>query len=141
MFEQPDLIPVNDSQYYLVRNYSYVYQDTRGKYRITVPTGFVTDIASVPRFAWTLAGILPDGLHRAAAVVHDFLYQWRGRLRPGCLEACLSNSTWVPSDRVFTRQDCDKIFLEAMKDAGAVPWKANAMYWAVRLFGGPAWDN
>ena len=35
--------------------------------RILIPKGFVYDGASVPRLVWTLSGILPDGLIRAAA--------------------------------------------------------------------------
>ena len=42
---------------------------------ITVPSGFSSDGASVPRFFWRL--VFPPGDHKAlkAAFVHDFLYR------------------------------------------------------------------
>lgn len=41
---------------------------------ITVPAGFTTDLASVPRIFWSM---LPrdGGKHRVAAVVHDYLVE------------------------------------------------------------------
>ena len=40
---------------------------------ISVPAGFVTDFASIPRFAWWLIGS-PTGEYGKAAVKHDYLY-------------------------------------------------------------------
>lgn len=41
-------------------------------HRITVPAGFLTDLASVPAFARMLVGRV--GPHLEAAIVHDWLY-------------------------------------------------------------------
>jgi hypothetical protein len=42
---------------------------------VSVPTGFVTDFASIPRWLWTT---LPrDGNYVWAAVVHDYLYWYQ----------------------------------------------------------------
>src|SRR5688500_11341220 len=38
----------------------------------TVPAGFVTDFASVPRILWNI--LPPYGKHSRAAVLHDWLY-------------------------------------------------------------------
>lgn len=62
---------------------------------ITIPEGFSTDFASVPKFLW---GIFPPiGDHNLADVIHDYLYTtnlvsrhhadaefyyWLGQLRP-----------------------------------------------------------
>lgn len=82
---------------------------------VTVPKGFVTDFASIPRIFWRL--FLPSGLHREAAVVHDWLY--------------------FCGDRA--RAVCDAIFLEAMEALGVSRWKRNAMFFAVRIGGLHAW--
>lgn len=148
-FEHPTLIPVNDKEYYLTADYTYYWtEDSKSlvarpgrQYRITIPTGFITDIASVPRFIWTLCGILPDGLHRGAAVIHDYLYQWRGRPKSGVLEEYNESNGWRPSAKTFTRREVDKLFIRVMEDAGVPGFKKHTMYWAVRAFGKLAWDT
>ena len=45
-----------------------------GGERITVPRGFITDLASIPRALRGLPNLDPNGLSRAPAVLHDFLY-------------------------------------------------------------------
>lgn len=82
---------------------------------ITVPAGFITDFASVPRVFWRV--IPPWGKYGRAAVVHDWLYKEKGG----------------------DRETADLIFLEAMTFLGVAKWKRYVMYWAVRCFGGPAW--
>lgn len=89
---------------------------------ITVPAGFITDYASVPRlpFAYWLAG----GTARKAAVVHDFLYRQGGTLSPP-----------------VSRQQADAAFLEAMEVSGQ-PWlRRTAMWAAVRAFGWTAYPD
>ena len=78
---------------------------------ITVPAGFDTDLASVPRLpaAWLIAG----GTANAAAVVHDWLYR-RGK---------------------FDRATCDAVFAEAMAASGISLWRRALMWAAVRLGG------
>jgi hypothetical protein len=84
---------------------------------ITVPTGFVTDFASIPRALWTL--LSPTGPYRLAAVVHDWLY-------------------W---DQGCTRDQADNLLYIAMQEerAGAVP--SAAVYSGVRFGGSFAWDG
>lgn len=83
--------------------------DIAGK--ITVPAGFVTDFASVPRIpvAYWLAG---DTAHEAA-VIHDFLYT--------------AGET--------SRATADAVLREAMAVSGVPEWRRQVMYLAVRLFG------
>lgn len=81
------------------------------KYNLTVPVGFKTDFASIPRFFWRI--LPPWDKHLPAAVAHDYMY--RNGLR--------------------TRKEADKIFLSMMKELDVAAWKRNAMYWAVRMFG------
>lgn len=80
---------------------------------ITVPTGFHTDGASIPRLFWNI--LSPFGSYFPAAIIHDFLYSVRN-LR-------------------FNRLESDRIFMEAMKTLG-VPWiTRKTIYTAVRLGG------
>lgn len=46
---------------------------------VTVPKGFVTDFASIPRPFWS--ALRPDGEYAYAAVVHDYLYWTQTRSR------------------------------------------------------------
>lgn len=89
---------------------------------ITVPEGFWTDLASVPRIFWS---IFPpyDPRYAAAAVLHDFLRRW-GRDNDGVWER-------------FDEGTADAIFYEALKILGLPKWKAIIMYLAVRIAG--AW--
>lgn len=82
---------------------------------ITVPKGFLTDGASVPKMFWSIFD--PFGEYFRAAVLHDFLYSTQG-------------CAWL------TRKECDDLFKEAMFNAG-VPWvKRDLIYRTVRMFGG-----
>ena len=85
--------------------------------KVTVPAGFVTDFASVPRPLWWWINYW--GKHGKAAVLHDHCYQTHCR----------------------TRREADDIFYEAMLVGGTRPWKARVMYLAVRLFGWLAWGS
>ena len=93
--------------------YSFRYR-TNGRL-IAVPSGFITDFASVPFPLWWL---IPSwGKDGKAAVVHDYLYQ----------------------EKTVTRKEADDIFREAMIELGVSGWRVFLMYWAVRLFGWMAW--
>jgi len=84
---------------------------------VTVPTGFVTDFASIPRIFWS--ALRPDGEYAYAAAIHDYLY-WKQE-RP--------------------RDEADEILKLAMQDLKVGPSTVKAIYEAVHLFGGPAWDE
>ena len=85
--------------------------------KITVPAGFVTDFASIPRAFWD---ILPHtGLYGKAAVIHDYLYVQGGK---------------VPPDQ-FTKKQADRIFYEAMGVLGVGQPTRYIMWKAVSAFG------
>lgn len=79
---------------------------------VTVPAGFVTDYASVPRAPLTYW--LFGGIGDEAAVVHDFLYE----------------KGLVP------RNQADDVYLEALEACDVPTWRRGPMWAAVRLFGG-----
>ena len=86
---------------------------------ITVPVGFVSDGASIPRFAWPIIGSPLTGKYRAAAIIHDYCYFMQ----------------------MFSREISDMIFLNAMKVLKVSKWKRYIIYWAVRMFGKWAWKK
>ena len=102
-------------------------QVTKTTSTITVPKGYITDLASVPRVCWTF--IAPFDCARAA-VVHDIMYEKiNGAFKKGIIE--------TKEEREKYRKIADNIFLEGMQSAEpAVPvWKQQAAYRAVRMFG------
>ena len=94
---------------------------------VSVPKGYITDLASVPRFCWTF--IAPFDVARAA-VVHDILYEKINTAYKG--EKILTKH-----DRERYRKVADDVFKEGMESAvPPVPkWKIWAAYNAVRVFG------
>lgn len=119
---QPDIRPIGRRAYRLVEVFV-----VRAKLSgdaddlaIEVPAGFELDGASVPRLVWTLSGLTPDGLIRAAALVHDYLYQHQGHL-PGTLSR-------------VSRAASDQLFLDLMLAAGVGNKRARLAYRAVRMF-------
>ena len=81
-----------------------------GGISITVPSGYVTDFASVPRFLWPL--FPPTGQWCEASVIHDYLCQ-------------------LPMTSRFL---ADAIFREAMFQLEVPTWRRVAMYYAVRIY-------
>ena len=88
---------------------------------LTVPEGFESDGASVPRFFWR--AVFPPGDTRAlrAAFCHDFIY----RTHP---------LGWM-------RTDADSLFLELLLEHGTPFFRALLAYIGVRLFGRIAWKR
>ena len=86
---------------------------------LTVPAGFSSDGASVPRFFWRV--VFPPGDNRAlrAAFLHDWIY----RTHP----------------EGWSREAADNLFRRVLLEDGVSRSSADMAYWGVRLFGAPAW--
>lgn len=78
---------------------------------IKVPSGFVTDFASVPKIIQWL--IHPHGRYGKAAVLHDYLYE----------------------NAIKSKAYADNVFYEAMGVLGVSQPKRWVMYQAVKRFG------
>ncbi|MEM0950552.1 MAG: DUF1353 domain-containing protein [Cyanobacteria bacterium P01_H01_bin.74] len=142
----PQLDPLSDRTFVLTEDYQYEWVAKNNTcYKLIVPTGFETDIASVPRWVWSVFGILPDGLHRGAAVLHDFLYftnKPKGTRATDYHYKLIPPDTWENiSHVVWTRKQCDRLFMRVMKESGVGPKKRWAMFKAVRLFGRWGWQK
>lgn len=99
---------------------------------ITVPAGFVTDLASVPRPVWSVYP--PDGPWVKAAVVHDFLYDTGGR-------GIWNSRIGITRDRPYSRSEADGILREAMADRNVGRWEQAVIWTAVRLGGRRGWKD
>ena len=88
---------------------------------VTVPQGFFTDGATVPRLLWPI--FPPWGEYGQAAVTHDYL----------CTTLTLTKNGDNPILKI-TQAEVDKIFEKAMKVLGTPWWKRKIMYWAVHLY-------
>lgn len=110
-------------------------------YRFRCPKGMITDIASVPRFVWTIGGILPDGLHRNAAVVHDPQYGWQGFFPYGWFQMQNIMGEWVNCPLEWNRDMVDRLFFRILKASGVDDWTRFRMYYALRGFGWYAWNG
>lgn len=105
-----------------------VVRDTNKTETITVPKGFVTDLASVPRAMWWL--IAPFDVARAA-IIHDLLYKsirqyrWKKKVK--------EDKDLIKAAKLAS----DKVFLLGMRDADPkIPsYKIYSSWKAVDLFG------
>jgi hypothetical protein len=82
------------------------------RYGITVPAGFVTDLASIPRVLWALPGFAPFEL-LSGPILHDYLYR----------------------TRMVPRAEADALLYRAMREDGIGRVRAYTVYSAVRMFG------
>ena len=103
---------VDDTKWIL--DESLVYQSDLLHFTITVPKGFWTDLASVPRMP--IAYWFWGGREHREAVIHDYLYR-------------------IDSIPVVSRSFANDIFLEAAKSRGKSKWICYPMWWGVCLFG------
>ncbi len=84
-----------------------------------IPKGFETDLASLPRMVWPLMAPAHSALI-PPAIVHDWFYR----------KTC-----------DYTRKQTDLIFYHMLKNDGISTLKASIMYYSVRLFGRPYYNE
>ncbi len=121
---QPDIVPYGWRKYELDETWSVSWRGLR----FTIPKGFRHDGASIPRIAWTISGLTPDGLLRAAALLHDALYRYAGRM-PESMGPAIE----------ISRSDADTAFYELMVEAGVPRWRAWVAWAGVRVGGRWSW--
>lgn len=81
---------------------------------INIPPGFVCDLASIPRFLWSLLSPRYAGFVYPA-ILHDYIYR-------------------TPTSP-YSRKEADDFFYEALRKEGVSWYTANKMWLAVRNFG------
>lgn len=107
-----------DPMYFLTKSITWTPNAGQEAFKsVTVPVGFVTDFASIPRIFWS--ALRPDGTYTYPAIVHDYLYWMQER----------------PKD------DADQILKFGMEDLSVDSVSSIAIYNGVHFFGGSAWDS
>lgn len=119
MLSQPDIRPIKESGdlYELQEDFEF---QLFGK-RHTIPCGFKYDGASCANLLFQR-----DGIHRAAALVHDYLYVFEGE---------------IPNGTTYTRQQADDLFRDMLVQYGVKSLHVKLAYWAVWVFGGLYWND
>lgn len=118
---------IDGHSWQVVDGFTYRLGSPDGKEYVSIPAGFVTDFASVPRVL-KVVWPSPGGKWDKPAVVHDFIYRF------GFVES-------ADGERRVTRDEGDNIFKEAMGAAG-VGWMAKAcLYRGVRIGGWVSWKR
>jgi len=106
--------------------------------RLLVPKGYIYDGASVPRIVWTLVGLRPDGLIRAASLGHDAPFRSEGGDEDwqGCE---LLDAYDKPITMSYDESNC--LFFYAMNFAHMYKHRAVIGYTAVQTFGRKHWGG
>jgi hypothetical protein len=133
--KQPDVTPISHEKYRyrLDEDYTATVVFRGVLFIITIPAGYLYDGASVPRALWSVSGLTPDGLIRAAALVHDWIYVHKGRIP--------SFHGHIPCKLRLTRAQTDRIFLDHMEWSGMGWWARNIAFSAVRAYGWTQWKK
>ena len=88
---------------------------------VTVPKGYLSDGASVPRILWRLLSPPIDPITLTPSIVHDWLYDHGSALG-------------------LTRIEADAWYADALHQNGYPAWKCLLTYAGTRLGGGSRWN-
>ena len=95
-----------------------IYATEITSYSFTIPNGFKTDLASIPKTFWSIISPLDPEIIKSS-ILHDYLY----------------------SAGTTTKAMADYIFLVSLKEDGCSFVKRQAIYNAVRIGGWSAWNK
>lgn len=110
MFKTPlDTRQLDDDTFELLHRLIYRNDD----FEITIYKHFDFDGASIPRIFWSLIGSPMTGKYTKSGCLHDALY----------------------ASKLFSREKCDSLFLEAMKSEGVGAILRYTIFRAVRIGG------
>jgi len=142
MIKQPHIHPNSEmiGSYVLLQDFTYKWHAKDFDRKLVIPKGFIFDLASVPRIFWTPTGISPDRLRWTAPLIHDFLYEYKGKL-PEKSYFRLPRGTWIEDKKIWTRKNADKMFCRLMREDGISMFKRRMAYRAVRAGGWLAWKT
>lgn len=138
-YDQPDIRPLpskgRQPLYQLREAHSIHWEDGKSVWTLRIPAGFLCDGASNPWFLWSVTGIPPDGVHRLAALYHDYIYRYSGDLPGGSFfrDGIRSRTTW-------TRKQTDRFFACLLRETGVGKFRRRTMYLGVRLGGWLPWN-
>lgn len=105
--------------------------------KVTIPAGFITDFASVPKCLWPVFPPLRGNTADKAFLVHDWAYMYGE----------IPLSTGKPKQLTRRQADYEMFFLQRKPTItegslhGDSTFRAFFMWLAVRLFGGKNWNK
>lgn len=149
--KQPVATKVDDTHFILKEDYVYYWtmpgenaDNGNEKYVIEnwiiVKAGFRWDGASIPKFLWK-RGFPTDGKHRAAALIHDFIYVNKGNLPEGSMISRYQDELHQIQYGSFARIDADRLFGRMMREGGVHPKKRSFMTAGVIWLGWIFWPD
>ena len=113
----PSIVPFGDWDFYYINDVlSWMPAPGQTFSAVEVPSGFATDLASVPRLLWS--AFPRTGRYAYAAIIHDYLYWYQP----------------------MKREEADQIFAHAMQDSKVPPATLATLFQTVNLAGQSAWD-
>ena len=114
--DMPEIKKKDKNHFVLTKDFVFINENNGIKKYITIPKGYVTNGADIPRFFWRLfPPFSPEYL--PAVIIHDFF----------CDEAEKLNN----SKELY--KHADTLFKEALKALRVSSWKVTIFYNAVRL--------
>jgi uncharacterized protein DUF1353 len=120
-----DFRPFSDGQHWIVKE-PLTYIVGTSKESVTVPIGFVTDLASIPPILQSI--IQQNGSYLLPAVVHDYLY-WKQTCTQPQSDGILMLAMIEQKVSLFHRTS----IFQAVQAAGSLAWDANTKERAARL--------
>jgi len=120
----------SESEFIVLGEFQYL---TKKNHLITVEDGFITNFASIPRWAMFCIGP-PTGKYGAIAVIHDWLYEKHYIEMEVDVEGN-PRTVHIP----VSRYRADRIMLEGSALLGVPWWKRQIIYRAVRFGGSKNW--
>jgi hypothetical protein len=113
---------------------------------LTVPKGFMWDLASVPAFFWWL--LKPFGIFDLAYMLHDIAYQLKGKIKGTKIRINKDGKkVEIPVYMTLSRKQCDDLMLQwALEIAGTKKVSLRNIdcyvrYYGVRAFGWVVWNK
>lgn len=95
-----------------------IYDSARLNKTLVVPTGFRTDLASIPQALWWAWP--PMGGYTDASVIHDYCYQfWPGQMDRGDADGVLNEAMEVAGVGRFTRW----VIYAGIRSGGWITWR------------------
>ena len=107
---------IDGTNWKLHEEFSYYLKDNEDEI-ITVPKGYITDFASVPKILRLVAK--NHELFNKASILHDFLYE----------------------TQEYSKEEADIIYKDAMEVFGVTEGRANLYYLVVKFFGHSSWEE
>lgn len=118
-------------------------QSPDGPEFLVLEEGGVTDLESYPRivrFFFGILGFAPGTSNPIAPVIHDYLYQHRGRVPRYCRNAD-GEFIQIANAPAFSRREADDLFHWLLVETGTPRWRADIMYKAVKRWGRHGWGS